>query len=60
MDWIVIGVIVVAVLFGLALLWREANEMERGEGPPELTRQRTFGTWVVLVLGNAFRWLWPW
>ncbi len=44
----------VAVAVGLALLWREAHEMERGEGPPALTRQRTLGAWVLLILRFLF------
>lgn len=60
MEWIVIGLIAIAVVLGLALLWRQASEMERGEGPPELTRQRTLGTWVLLVLWNALRWFVIW
>jgi hypothetical protein len=58
-EWIVVGLIVV-VLLGLALLWRQANEMERGAGSPALTRKRALGTWLLLVIGNAFRWFRPW
>ena len=59
-TWILAGLCAVGVLIGVALLWRAANEMERGEGPQELTRQRTLGTWIVLVLGYALRWLIFW
>jgi hypothetical protein len=56
-TWIVLGAVVVAVLLGLALVWRQLDEMERGEGTRALTRQRTLIGWVLLVLGNALRWL---
>ena len=55
-----LGLIVVAVVLGLALFWRQADEMERGEGPRALTRQRTLTSSVLLVLGYALRWLVFW